>query len=344
MLIDLHGHHFSKAMMDLDPHWGPSWVNGTLKIGDWSLGTRKVPDLTSMSKAEQDSDAIFQRWGHEYRLEVMNRLGIDMLVISVPSHMYMYWAGDFGVRFAQITNDELAKYVEQDPVHFQWWAHVPMHEPAQAAKELERAVGMGAVGFSSGGSNFGGLNLHSRELDVLWEKAAELQVPVFIHGYNHSVAWGEHATEDPFDTTTVLGMCYDEACAFWHLTKGGVLDRFPTLRFYITHAGGFIPYQLYRLVEMDSTMAPDSVNERPLRDYLANIWFDPQIHNPAMRKAMVDVIGADQLVYGSNFMGSDQIDFDLTDGIGLSGEDREKIRSGNAIKLLKLQDRVPVVS
>jgi aminocarboxymuconate-semialdehyde decarboxylase len=215
-----------------------------------------------------------------------------------------------------------------------------MHRPVEAARELERAVGMGALGFSSGGSNFGELNLHSPELDVLWAKAAELDVPVFIHGYNHSVSWGEHATDDPYDTTTVLGMCYDEACGFWHLINGGVLDRFPTLRFYITHGGGFVPYQLQRMVEMDTTMAPDSVNEKPLLEYMPNFWFDPQIHHPGMRREMVDLIGVDQLVYGTNFMGSDQIDFDLTDGIGLSEGDREKIKSGNAIKLLKLESKI----
>ena len=108
------------------------------------------------------------------------------------------------------------------------------------------------------------------------------------------MTWGKDAMTDPFDTTTVLGMCYDEARAFWHLIKGGVLDRFPTLRFYITHAGGFIPYQLMRLAETSGTMAPDAVNERPLLDYLGSFWFDPQIHDPTMRRAMIDVIGVDQ--------------------------------------------------
>jgi aminocarboxymuconate-semialdehyde decarboxylase len=339
MLIDLHGHHFSKAMMDLHPHWGPSWVDGTLKIGDWRLGTKKLPDLTAVSKTEQQSDAILERWGHEFRRGVMQQLGVDVLVISVPSHMYMYWTGDFGVEFARITNDEFAAYVAQDPEHFQWWAHVPLHEPAAAAAELDRAVGMGALGFSCGGSNFGGLHLHSPEMDVFWEKAAELDVPAFVHGYNHSVSWGDHAGDDPFDTTTVLGMCYDESTAFWHLIKGGVLDRYPTLRFYITHAGGYTPYQLLRMSEMDTTMAPEATNQRALLDYLPNFYFDPQIHDPGMRRAMIELIGVDQLVYGTNFMGSDQIDFDLTDDVGLSDLDREKIKSGNAIRLLKLDRR-----
>jgi aminocarboxymuconate-semialdehyde decarboxylase len=254
----------------------------------------------------------------------------------------MYWAGDFGVRFAKTTNDVFAKFCEEDPEHFMWWALVPMHRPAEAAKELERAIGMGAVGLSCGGANFDGLNLHSPEMDTLWEKVAELDVPVFVHAFNQSVTWGKDAMTDPFDTTSIVGFCYDESVAFWHLINGGVVDRFPSLRFYITHAGGFTPYQLERFALTNDVMAPDSVNERPLLEYMDNFYFDPQLHHPAFRRAIVEVIGVDHLVYGTNFMGSDQINFDLTDGIGLSDEDREKIKSGNAIKLLKLEDRIAV--
>jgi aminocarboxymuconate-semialdehyde decarboxylase len=342
MLIDLHGHHMSKAMFDLDPHWGPSW-EGTLKVGDWFLGTKRLPDLAQATDADRASiDTILDRMGHEFRHQVMEKLGVAVLVVSVPAHMFMYWTGEFGIRFAKVTNDEFAKYCEEDPDHFLWWATLPMAYPEEAAKELERAVEMGAVGFSCGGANFGGLEVHSPELNVLWEKVAELDVPVFIHGYNQSVTWGKDAMSDPFDTTSILGMCYDEARAFWYLVNGGVLDRFPTLKFYITHAGGFTPYQLERFAETNKTMAPDSSNEKPVLDYMGNFWFDPQLHHASFRRAIVDVIGVDRLVYGTNFMGSDQIDFDLTDGIGLSDDDREKIKSGNAIKLLKLQERVAV--
>jgi aminocarboxymuconate-semialdehyde decarboxylase len=327
-------------MMDLDPHWGPSWV-GTLKVGDWYLGTKKLPDLAQATEADRRGDAIFDRMGHEFKRQLMAKLGVDILVISVPAHMYMYWTGEFGIRFAKTTNDEFAAYCAEDPQHFLWWAHLPLAYPDQAAQELERAVGMGAVGFSCGGANFGGLDLHSPEMDVLWAKVAELDVPIFVHGYNQSVTWGKNAMDDPFDTTSILGMCYDEARAFWHLINGGVLDRFPSLRFYITHAGGFTPYQLERFALTNETMAPDSVNKRPFLEYMENFYFDPQAHSAAFRRAIVEEIGVDRLVYGTNFMGSDQIDFDLTDGIGLSDEDREKIKSGNAIKLLKLQDRVP---
>ena len=121
---------------------------------------------------------------------------------------------------------------------------------------------------------------------------------------------------------------------------GGVLDRFPNLRVYITHAGGYIPYQIERIAMLDQTLAPDAVNERPPLEYLRNFWFDPMIPNDGMRRALVDLVGIDRVVYGSNMGGSDQITFDLTDRIGLSEAEREQIKSKNAIELLNLGGRV----
>ena len=55
-----------------------------------------------------------------------------------------------------------------------------------------------------------------------------------------------------------------------------------------------------------------------------------------MRQALIEVIGADQIVYGSNFGGSDAVRHDLTDGLRLSDADLQKIRYQNACKLLHL--------
>ena len=55
-----------------------------------------------------------------------------------------------------------------------------------------------------------------------------------------------------------------------------------------------------------------------------------------MRQAMVEVIGADRVLYGSNFGGSDAVRHDLTDDLKLSKEDLDKIRWKNACELLHL--------
>lgn len=332
MLIDLHTHQLIKAMFNQDPHWGPFWDNGTLRIGDWVLGT-KNPEAPSLDQVYEE------RWTPQLRSAAFRQAGIDKAILSMPFHMVNYHTEpEFAVRFAAAVNEGLAEFCESDPM-FGYWAHVPAQDPAAAAKEVERAIGqLGAAGISMGGANFGGRQVSDPAFRPLWEKLVELDVLVFVHGYNQSVTWGADAGSDPFDTTSIVGMNNDETLFFWHLINGGVLDDFPELKIYITHGGGFIPYQLGRFNETNKTMAPDSKNKKDVIEYASNFYYDLDVHHPAMRRAVVEVVGVDQLLYGDNFAGSDSHAGDLTDGFGLGDADREKIRSGNALRLLKNLD------
>ena len=334
MWIDLHAHNPMPGMYDIDPHWGPSRTpEGYLKVGSWILGS-KHPNA---APGEDPIAAMAQKFGSERRLQLMDKLGMDKMLVCVPAHMYMYWAEpEFGIKYSRIVNEELAQYCTDEPDRLYFWATAPMQDPAAAAAELERAVTqLGAQGLMVGGSNFGGLEAYSPELDVVWEKVCELDVPLFVHGYNQSVAWGDLANTDPYDTTTTLGMNFDEAKFFWYSINSGMLDRFPDLKIYITHGGGVVPFQLGRYNNTNKTMAPDAKNKKDVVEYLDQFWFDLELLDLPMRKAVVELIGVDHLVYGDNFSGADTADFDLTDGLGLSDADRDKIKGTNAIKLLK---------
>jgi aminocarboxymuconate-semialdehyde decarboxylase len=330
MLIDLHAHQLTKEMFNQDPHWGPFWDAGTLRIGDWSLGTTRpgAPGLDQLYE---------ERWRPDVRAESFRQAGIDKVVLSMPAHMVNYHTEpEFGVRFASAVNDSLSAYCESDRQLFHFWAHVPAQDPKAAAAELERAVTqLGASGLQMGGANFGGREVSDPEFRPLWEKACELGALIFVHGYNQSVTWGKDAMKDPYDTTSIVGMNSDETLFFWHLVNGGVLDDFPELKVYITHGGGFVPYQLWRFNETNKTMAPDSKNKKDVVEYGANFYYDLDIHHPAMRRAVVEVVGADHLLYGDNFSGADSHTGDLTGEFGLPEADREKIRSGNALLILK---------
>ena len=340
MLIDVHAHHLTPAMFDCDPHWGPKWEGIDLRIGDYVLRNRKMPTRMKMDNSDPVG-AIYDRFDYPFRRQLMDEMGVDKLVLSISPLMFMYWAGDFGVDYAKLCNDELARWCAGEPDRYLWWATAPMHRPEEAAAEVERAVKMGAVGLYLAPSGLGDYELHSPELDVVWAKVNELGVPLFMHGYPRAIETG---AVDPLNISSTMGYVVDETAAFWNLICGGVLDRFPNIHVYITHGGGFVPYQLGRLVGHHETLAYDAVNELPVRDYLPRFYFDPMIHDAIMRRALVESLGVERFVYGSNFAGSDQINFDLTEGLGLSESQREAINSGNAIEMLNLQDRFAVKS
>jgi aminocarboxymuconate-semialdehyde decarboxylase len=337
MLIDIHAHLLTKGMFKRHAFWGPFMKTNGLTVGHFSLGT------TQPSKAKDDDEAeanLLARMTHEARRTLMAQRGVDKLVMSAPSHAFMYWAGEFGDEYAHICNDEMSAFCAEDPAHFDFWAHANLANPAGAAREIERAVTqLGAKGVCVGGANFNGLEAHSEELFPVWEKLSQLDVPIMVHGYNQSIWLGENHHQDKFETSSIVGDCVDETLFFWYLINGGVLDTFPNLKTYITHAGGMAVFQLGRLHDLNRVMGPDSRNKRPLMEYMPNFYFDLDVHHPALRRGVAEVVGVDNLVYGTNFGGAYDHG-DLTAGIGLSDADREKVRSGNAIRLLKLNETI----
>ncbi|MEY2893478.1 MAG: hypothetical protein RJA98_3386 [Pseudomonadota bacterium] len=333
MLIDCHAHLLTEGMLNRHAYWGPFMKAQGFTVGEFHLGTRQAKKAVTDDEAQAN---LLAKMTHASRRELMAQRGVHKIVVSTPSHAFMYWAGEFGNEYARICNDELSAYCAVDPTHFAFWAHANLADPKEAAREIERAVTqLGAKGVCVGGANFNGLEAHSEALYPVWEVMTRLDVPLMVHGYNQSIWWGDKHADDKFETTSIVGDCVDETLFLWYLICGGALDVFPTLKTYINHAGGMSIFQLGRLSELNKTMAPDARNQRPFMDYLSNFWFDLDLHHPALRRAVVEVVGADRILYGTNFGGAYD-NGDLTDGIGLSVADRDKIRSGNAIQLLKL--------
>lgn len=348
MLIDLHAHAPHPAYYNQHPHWGPffeSQDDGDIKlrVGHWklSLGSperRAALKVAQAAGQKLDINTYLSRWADPAtRLAGMDKMGQSAQVVSVPSHCYMYWAEEeFGIPFARKVNDVLAEYCAASPNRLMYWCHAALNNPVEAAKEIRRAcTTLGAKGLGAGGANFGGLEFDSPEMDPVWEALCDLDLPMFVHGYNQSVTWGDQANTDRYETTAIVGMNYDETKCFWNMVNGGVFDRFPKLKVYITHGGGFVPYQLGRLAQTNPNLDV-SYNQRPVLDYLKNFYFDVELHELPMRQALIEVIGADRILYGSNFGGSDAVRHDLTDGLRISDGDLQKIRWKNACELLHI--------
>jgi predicted TIM-barrel fold metal-dependent hydrolase len=344
MLIDLHAHAPLPGYYNQHPHWGPFFEKHPdgdvkLRVGDWilTLGSPERKALVKAGKAPS-LEEYFAGWANaENRLAKMDAAGQDAQVVSVPSHCYMYWAEEeFAIPYARKVNDVTREYCDQQPDRLFGWCTAPLQNPVAAAAEIRRAcTELDMKGLVAGGANFGGLEFDDPAMDPVWEALCDVDLPMFVHGYNQSVTWGDKANTDRYETTAIVGMQYDETKCFWYMVNGGVFDRFPNLKVYITHGGGYVPYQLGRLNATNRNLDTFH-NKKPLIDYLPNFYFDLELHEPVMRQAVLELIGADRLLYGSNFGGSDAVRHDLTDGLTMSDEDLQKIRWKNAVDLLRL--------
>ena len=272
----------------------------------------------------------------EERLKAMDRCGIEMHVLTLTTPSVEREAPDFGVKLAKLANDGFSAIVEEHPSRFHAFAALPLQSPVEAAEELERAVR--ELGLRGGTlmTNVNGKPLDLDEFMPVYEKAVELDVPLFLHPTSPI---NSRAMED-YRLVPILGFGVDTSVAVLRLVFSGVLKRLPGLKLIASHLGGVYPYLRGR-IEIGFKAYPEcKVNiEEPPSTYLKKIWMDSIIYDEDVLTSTLAYTGAGKIVLGSDH--PHQIG-DMANAVGrierldISDEDKERILWKNAAELLKL--------
>jgi 2,3-dihydroxybenzoate decarboxylase len=184
---------------------------------------------------------------HEHRLRQMDENGVDFMVLSFSS------AGCQGIADrakaeaqAVLANDRLEAEVLKNPTRFAAFAALSMHDPRQAAEELERCMmrKKGFVGcllndFQSAGED-GNMMLFydTKEYDVFWKKANDLRAPVYLHPRLPTPLIHEQMWKDrPWLNFSALGYANRLNMHALGIITSGVLDRFPEVKILLGHMG-----------------------------------------------------------------------------------------------------------
>lgn len=235
----------------------------------------------------------------EQRLAAMDAAGVDVQVLSTWMDMTAYaLPADAGRRYARMFNEALAATAAEAPGRFEAMCTVPLQDPAAAADELRYAVGsLGMVGAEIA-TTVNGRDLDDPALAPFWEAAEELGCLVLLHPYASLAGRGVsrhflgNLVGNPAESTIALG----------HLVFGGVLERHPRLRLCMVHGGGFAPYQLGRwdhAYARDARGAATHLTRSP-GEWLREVLFDTVVHSPVALRFLLDVVGSDRVVLGTD--------------------------------------------
>ena len=87
------------------------------------------------------------------------------------------------------------------------------------------------------------------------------------------------------------------------LILGGVLERFPKVRFCLAHGGGAFPFTIGRF-QHGHFCRPDlcahACSTDP-REFLGKIWTDSLVHDNNALEYLVKTIGKDRVLLGSDY-------------------------------------------
>jgi aminocarboxymuconate-semialdehyde decarboxylase len=276
------------------------------------------------------------------RLKWMDERGVGMHVLTLSGGMPWQWASqDAANRLARIVNDAAIEAHKAFPNRFVAGVAMPMREPKEALRELDRVAGepgMRAVHMPN--------SVESR--DYIFEPAylpilarcEELGYPLLFHpldGVENHYGGTERLAGASFIYNT-LGFPFETATTAVKFITSGLLDKFPKLDIVLPHSGGCFPYIAGRVEHSIKKGVTDIELKRPFRDYIRRFHYDTLAYYPETLRFMIDIVGSDRVVIGTDNYAKMDVDQPnaLVGQLKLPAEDLERILRGNAAKLLKL--------
>ena len=235
------------------------------------------------------------------RLSAMDRCGIDRQVLSTWADVFAYQLPrDKAVAWHAKLNETMAALVAEHPERFSFIASLPLPYAAEAAEELARATReLGAVG-AVVAANVDDVSLGEVALDELWSAAVALDAGVLIHPAFPQ----QGGRAGRYGLATIAQYTYDTTLTVGSLIFAGVLDRFPKLRLLLCHGGGTFPYLAGRFDIMHARTdrkALGNVAAHAPSHYLPRFYYDTILHAPGTLEFMIDKVGIDQVVIGTDY-------------------------------------------
>jgi aminocarboxymuconate-semialdehyde decarboxylase len=327
MTIDIHSHVIPKRIVDAiadDPKRFQARVEGSGEarkvIHDQGYAYPLAPEFHIT----------------EAKLESMDRKGIDISVISPAPPLFYYWAdANLALDAAKLVNDGVADMVAEMPERLRGMATVPMQHPDAAVAELERVVkeyGFKAVEI---GTSIEGVQLAEQRFRPLLRRASELGAFVFAHPYYVGPKGG---LEDYY-LTNLLGNPFDTTVMLSNLMFSGALDDLPELKIVLAHGGGFVPYQIGRLVHGHQVRGETNAKSKTSpKDLLKRVYFDSLVFEPQALRYLIDLVGADHVCVGTDspFDMADTNPLATIDNVpGITMHEKQCLCCGTAMKLLR---------
>jgi len=262
---------------------------------------------------------------------LIDRIGADDLdgaVVSIPPPLFRPDLGaDAHASYTRLANDSLLSACQAQQPLLRPFAYLPIENPELAA-DIAGELGEEWAGVVAG-TELGALAYASERYDALWQALADRRLPLFIHP-----GASPDRRLDAFYLGNLLGNPVETTIAAANLVFAGVMHRFPGLEVILAHGGGCVAALSGRWQRGLATNRPGLTKlDLAPADAVRRFHVDSLVHSPAFLNAIVEVIGEDRILLGSDWpfpMGAPSATHDIGH---LAPPLQHKIRKTNAERL-----------
>ncbi|MBM2811205.1 MAG: amidohydrolase 2 [Chloroflexi bacterium] len=297
------------------------------------------PELANYADSEDGSDFVRVRLDDlgALRLKEMDEGGIDVQVLSQTAPSTQRLDADIAVALAQRTNDRLYETILQHPDRFAGFACLPTADPRASVDELERTVTQYGFRGAMVHGLCNGLFLDDKRFWPIFERAQDLDVPIYIHpGRPHPAVaeayYRDYAKE--FAGMLVWAFTVETATQAIRIVLSGMLEAYPKVKIILGHLGESLPFSLWRVDWSFSRNLPVSFREQFCRNFY--VTTSGNFSTPALFCTMMEM-GVDRILFSVDYPWKNNgAGVKWIEEAPISSEDKEKILTGNARRLLHM--------
>src|SRR5918996_4783671 len=233
------------------------------------------------------------------RIKALDEMNIDLQAIS-PSPILLFYREEPAVaaHFSRKQNEAIQSVVQKHPDRFVGFGSVPLQSIPDAVAIAEEAKHMGLKGLEIGNA-VGDKPLDDPSFAPFFDAAQKLDLLLFIHPLEGGVDADDplmpilgNVLQFPFRTTMMIE----------RMILKGIFEKYPNLRLCLSHGGGLLSFNIWRL-DHAYELRPEFRRDisKPPSQYLKKIYFDSIVHSAAALQYLVQVVGADRVVIGTDY-------------------------------------------
>ena len=271
----------NKQRIDVHHHFlPPDFVAELARMGAKWTGGPKIPE-----------------WNIDMAHETMARNGIAQVVGSVVPGVY--W-GDTAaaVHWARHANEFMGRIVQDEPERFGAFAAMPLPDTHAALQEMEYALDVLKLDGVQIMSSFGVQYPGDPQFEEFFQELDRRKAVVHIHPSTVvpgsivprlDIPWG------------IVEFVLDTSRAIANLIYSGTMERYPNIKFIVSHAGGTIPYLAMRM-HLSAKMGYGDHVPQGVEHYIRQLYFDTALStHPATLAGLTNIAAPGHVLYGSDW-------------------------------------------
>ena len=273
------------------------------------------------------------------RMQEFDNTDVDIQVLSTVPVLFSYWADDNEcLKLSIFLNNHLADITNSYPNHFLGLGTIPMQNTDYAIKEMDRCINDLKLSGIILGSNINGENLSEGKFLPVFEHAEKIGCSIFIHPWEMMGQTNMQKYWLPW----LVGMPAETSRAICSIILGGVLEKFPDLKFAFSHGGGTFPFTIGR-IDHGYKVRPDLCaidNDKLPSSYLKHFYVDSLVHDEKAMSFLLDKMGPEQIALGSDypFPLGELYPGKLIEEMDLSNSIKQRLLAGTALEWLGLNE------